>query len=230
MQLSRVLVGDLRGDDRAPVAALRPVTLVAELLHQLAPEQRRALLSEAARRRNLREAVARQRGRDDRERVGRVAAVRRRVGQQRQDLADLVERARPAVREDQRQRVGPDTLLVHEVDVVVLDAVGADRLRELRHAVQVGLLHAPVEAGPPVFAEFLHVGEVGAVLPAAVFDFGGPAGLREAALQVAQVGVGDLDLERLWHGSNLLESGVRCCVRLRVERQAWCAQYRTRAQ
>ena len=100
--------------------------------------------------------------------------------------------------EDEGERVVADAFLMDVVDGVVLDAVGRDLGGELCDSVEVGLLHAPVVAGAPVLAQLLHVGEVGAVLPAGVGDLGGPAGLGETALEVADLGVGDVDLE--WFG------------------------------
>ena len=193
-----MLVGDLGGDDRAPVAALGSVLLVAELFHQRSPEEGRALLAEAAGGRDLGEAVAGDRGGDDGEGVLGVAAVGGGIGQRAEDLDDLVEGAGPAMGEDQREGVGSVALLVDVVDGVVLDAVGRDLGCELGDAVEVGLLDAPIVLGAPVVAEFLHVGEVRAVLPARVGHFGGPAGLRESALEVADLGVGDVNLE--WFG------------------------------
>ena len=77
------------GDERAPVAALGAVARVAESHHELVEHrtnrrQRAALLIRAERQR-----VPGQRGHDDRERVGGVAAVRGRIGQQRDQLEEL---------------------------------------------------------------------------------------------------------------------------------------------
>ena len=60
----------------------------------------------ACRRRLAREAEAGQRRAHDVEGVGGVAAVRGGVGQRFDDLVELDDRTRPAVRDDQRQGVG----------------------------------------------------------------------------------------------------------------------------
>ena len=82
------------------------------------------------------------------------------IGEWTEDPGDLVERAGPAVGEDDREGIGSDALLMDEVDGVVLDAVGRDLGRELGHPVELGLLGGPVEVGAPVLAEFLDVVEV----------------------------------------------------------------------
>ena len=103
---SGVEVGDVRRDDRAPVAALRAVAVVAELGHELdeglrdAPRVPAALACRPGERRS-RAATARRRGR-------RPPRRRRapRVGERADDVEELDDRARPPVHEQQRQRVG----------------------------------------------------------------------------------------------------------------------------
>ena len=93
--------------DRAPVAALRAVAVVAELGHQLSFERAATRrMSQPVLVRRAREPVAGHRRAHDVERVGRVAAVRRRVGERADDVEELDDRARPAVRDEQRERVG----------------------------------------------------------------------------------------------------------------------------
>src|SRR3712207_1595133 len=59
--------------------------------------------------------------RSHRERIGRIAPETRRIGQARDDVEELEDRARPAVRQQQRHRRGPtgrdDTLHMNEVKV-----------------------------------------------------------------------------------------------------------------
>jgi hypothetical protein len=55
------------------------------------------------------------------ERVLWSAAVRRRVGERADDVQHLDDRARPAVRDDERQRVLVRRLDVDEVDVKAVD-------------------------------------------------------------------------------------------------------------
>ncbi len=148
----RVAGADGRGDLGAPVAALGAVAGVAEPAHQLVPGVG-DLLGPPARPAGLAaEAVAGQRRADHVESVRGVAAVRRRIGERPDDLAELDDRARPAVRDDQRQRVLAGRADVQEVDVQAVD-LGA----ELREAVQPGLGRPPVVAVQPVLAQFAGV-------------------------------------------------------------------------
>ena len=114
---------------RAPVAALRPVALVAEPGHQLIPGVGDALDTPARPRWLAAEPVAGQRRADHVEGVGGIAAVRGRVGQRADHLAELHDRAGPAVRQHERQRV-----LVRRADVQEVDVEAVDLGPELREA------------------------------------------------------------------------------------------------
>jgi hypothetical protein len=83
-------------------------------------------------------------------RVCGVAAVSSRVGQLADGLEQLDDRAGPAVRHDQRQRVRVRRLHVDEVDVHPIDFG-----RELRQRVQLRLGLAPVVVRHPVMGELL---------------------------------------------------------------------------
>ena len=83
------------------------------------------------RRRLLRVPVAGHRRDDDVERVLGIAAVGRRVGQRADDVEHLDDRARPAVRDDQRQRVR-----VRRPDMDEVDVEAVDLGQELRERVQ----------------------------------------------------------------------------------------------
>jgi len=133
------------GDAGAPVAPLRPKPPVAEAAHQFGPEVGDAKRMHPSLGRAVGEAIARQRGHDDIERVARVAAVARRVGEQRQDLEHLDERAGPAVGDDQRQRGRACAARVDE-----MDAQPADGGAKVREGVDGPLLRRPVEALVPV--------------------------------------------------------------------------------
>ena len=84
--------------------------------HQPVPEPGDRGAGEAARRRGGGEAEPRQRRHHHGERVRRVAAERARVGQQRDQVQVLAERAGPAVGQQQWQRVGTAARHVHQVD------------------------------------------------------------------------------------------------------------------
>lgn len=85
-----------------------------------------------------------QRRHDESERVGWVAAVRGWVGQQRQELQVLAERAGPAVGQQQRQWVRTLPGRVHQVHKLAVEV----RV-QVGQAVQPGLEPCAVE-GPPV--------------------------------------------------------------------------------
>ena len=93
------------GDDRAPVAALRAVARVAEPPHQRREGVGDAPRAPAARARRLGEAVAGQRRADHVEGVLAAASVRLGVAQRLDHVEELDDRARPAVRDQQRQRI-----------------------------------------------------------------------------------------------------------------------------
>ena len=187
-----VLLPDARGDARAPVAALRAVAVVAEARHQLGPRGARcAATFQPGLRRPVAEAVARQRRAHDVERVGRVAAVRDRIGERADDLVELDDRARPAVGDHERQRVRLRGPHVEEVDAEAVE-LGA----ELRERVEARLGRPPVVLRRPVRAQLLHVRERDALRPV-VDGLGlGPAGASQPLPEVDEILVRDVDAER----------------------------------
>ena len=178
-------------DDAAPVAALRAVAVVAEPLHQLADDRGHLLRAVAAAGGLVGEAVAGNRRRHHVERIGRVPAVVGRIGQQRDDLVELHDRAGPAVRNHQRQGVLVGRSLVDEVDVQPVD-VGL----EVVEAVQQPFLVPPTELVAPVGDQLLEVLAVGAVVPRRVDQVVGQPRPRQAVLQIGQHLVGHVDRER----------------------------------
>lgn len=107
------------------------------------------------------------------------AAVRGRVGERADGPEQLDDRARPAVRHDQRQGV---LVLRPYVDEVDLDAV--DDGRVLRQGVQLRLARAPVVVGRPVAGQLLDRRQLHAL--GAIGDqlSGGPARGRDPAPHV----------------------------------------------
>ena len=85
------------------------------------------------------------------ERVRRARAMRGGVGKRLDDLQLLDDRARPPVRDDQRQRV-----LVLGADVNEMNVQPVDLGHEVRQGVQLRLALAPVVVCPPVAREVLH--------------------------------------------------------------------------
>ena len=93
------------GDGGAHVAALGDVAGVAEAVHQLRPRLRDAAGVPADLGRLAGKAVAGYGRQHEVERILGAAAVRGRVGQRADDLEQLDDRAGPAMRHNQRQRV-----------------------------------------------------------------------------------------------------------------------------
>ena len=132
------------GDECAHVAALGDIAGVAEAVHQLRPGLRDTAGVPAELGRLAREAVARQGRQHQVESVLGGATVRGRVGERADRLDQLDDRARPAVRHDQRQRV---LVLGPHVDEVDLDPV--DLGRELRERVELRLDPRRSRTPPP---------------------------------------------------------------------------------
>jgi hypothetical protein len=170
-QRLRVGLTQTRGDPRAQVSAVGGIPVEAELVpHEPVPylvslERRRE--GQALRR----ECVAGQRGDDDRERVGRVAAVLRRLRETPGEVGELQEGAGPPVGQDDRQGAG---LLAVEPEV--MDGRAADGGRVVRQGVDPRLVGAPVIACGPVLRQAAHLSGVGARFPAIDGPPGGPPG------------------------------------------------------
>jgi hypothetical protein len=179
------------GDGGADVTALGDVAGVAEPVHHLRPRSRGADWVPADLGRLIGEAVAGQRRQHQVERVVSAAAVRGRVGERADDLEHLEDRAGPAVRDDQRQRV-----LVLRLDVDEVDAKPVDLGGELRQRAQLRLARAPVVTGAPVGHQRLDRRQLHALRPIGDGLLAGLACGRDAPLKLGQVFVWHVDLER----------------------------------
>ena len=156
------MMGRLPAADAAtPVAALRTPPLVAKPPHQLAEQLRHSLRVVAALGRLVGKAVAGNRRCDDVEGVGRIAAIRGRIGERPDDLVELHDRTGPAVSNQEREGVLVGRALVDEVDVQTVD-----RREELIELVQRRFLGAPVEFITPVDEQLVQIGALRAVVPA----------------------------------------------------------------
>jgi hypothetical protein len=168
-----------------------PWALVAEPGHQLVPgagDVRRvpAGLGGAAG-----EAVAGDRGDDHVEGVAGLAAVGGRVAERADHLQHLDDRSRPAVGEDDRQRVGVRRHRVDEVDVEAVDlgdevGDGVQPLLDPSHVVVLG----PVADQLGDRLEPHPLGRVGDGLAL------GEAGRGEASAEVVDIGLREVDGER----------------------------------
>ena len=113
------------------------------------------------------------------------------VGEEREDVEVLDERAREAVREDDRQRRRPVSALVHEVDTVAVDQRAV-----VREAVQLSLPLAPVEVVGPGLEEGVQIVAVGSMVPAGPGRVVRPARAPDPVAQVGQNRLVHVDRER----------------------------------
>ena len=204
--------GHGRGDERAPVPALRPVALVAEhvahqRVHDLADRPR--VHPGLARR--LGERIAGKGRGHDVERIAGFAAVPLGMGQHPDDPVELEERARPAVLEEERKGVGVGRALVHEVDP---EAPG--RRGELAEAVEAGFRRPPVVAVRPIGGVALNGPELRPLPPPVPLDLVRPAGARETFAQIRQGLVRYVDPERLGCCRHSCSSRLPAANRLRT--------------
>ena len=147
------------GHARPEVAAVRAVPLISQPAHQGVPQPCGVPGGHPGTRWAFGEAVTGQRRDHDVE--GRaVDAVFVRIGQQRHQRQVLGERARPAVRQDQRDAVAAPRPFVNEMNARAVD-VGA----EVVERVEPALLLAPVELVSPVAEHVAQVREIGALAP-----------------------------------------------------------------
>ena len=132
-----------------------------------------------------------------------LSAVRGRVGEWADGLEQLDDRARPAVRHDQRQRVLVCRLHVDEVDVQPVD-LGL----ELRQRVQSRLAPAPVVFGRPVAGELLRRRQLHTLRPIGDEFLGRPASRIDAAAQFFDLALRNFDSERADPGLRARGRGV----------------------
>src|SRR6266849_5934399 len=121
---------------------------------------------------------------DDVEGVFRASAERRRIGERTDDLRELDERARPAVRDEERQR---PRLLRSPVDEMNVQAIYSRR--ELLEGTEEPFLFAPVESIAPVVDQLPEAANVGAVGPAVALERNGKPCPGETSLQIGEGGV-----------------------------------------
>ncbi len=174
----------------APVAAVCDVARVAEAGHQLHPDLRHALGVVSPLARLVREAVSRHRRDHHVECIGRRRAVRDRIGERADHLGIFLDRAWPAVEQQQRRRARNLRAPMDEMNVEPIDV----RL-ELLEFVQPPLLRAPVVLVAPVGHQALQVFEVGAVVPLRPRDLVSKPRPRQPLLEVRKRVVGHLNLE-----------------------------------
>ena len=182
-----VEAGDHAGHAGADVAAVQAVPAVAEPAHQLGPGASGAAHRPAGRAQRGGEGVPGQGRRDDVEGLARA-----RVDQRLDQVQELGDGTREAVRDQQRLGAGLAGCDVQEVDPPAVD-LG----RELRVLVKPRLLGAPVVLRAPVPGELLQVAQRHTAGPLHAGQLAWPAGISQPVMQVLDVGLGDLDAEGL---------------------------------
>src|SRR5437764_27517 len=110
-------VAEPYADERSGITTARGEPVVPEhVAHQAQPELGRGRDPDARGAQRARERGTRQRRHDDVERVAGIAAEAAWVGQWSDEVLVVPEGPRPAVREEQRHRVGAVAALVDEMD------------------------------------------------------------------------------------------------------------------
>lgn len=181
------------GDHAAPIAALGDIAIVAETLHQHVPRLADAVAVPAFRIRFVAEAEARDRRDYQMECLPGLAAVLGRIDQWIDDVQELDDRSRPAMRHHHRQRVR-----MRRADVQEVNAESIDFGLELRIAVQAGFELAPVIVAAPVVHQFLDLVQLRALRQVGDRLRLRPAGGVEAALQIVQLKGGKGDALSPW--------------------------------
>src|SRR5215831_13882061 len=196
-----------------PAATLRNVARVSKALHELGPGTRDVLDVPARAGRPAGEAVARNRGNDDVERVFGAATMRGRIGERTDDLELLDDRSRPAMRDDHRQRV-----LMAGTDVDEMDVDSVDRRDELGKGVQLRLQLSPVVVLAPVANQLLELPELSALRAVGDGFLVGPARRLNAPAEIDECLLRNVDPKR----SNCVV--FRCCMRVWQQTRSNCGR------
>src|SRR5512147_1543476 len=162
----RVAKPQHRSNERAPITALRCEAFVVEHIgHQLQIEIGDVLSAETPLPWRMRKRVARKGWRDHGEMLS----------EQGYQLVEFEDRARPTVRNQERNRILRSTRLVNEVQIDPADGNG-----ELTEGIEFRFPRAPVEARTPILNQRLHVGEAGARGPGLLRGLVRPPRARKA--------------------------------------------------
>jgi hypothetical protein len=216
-------VAEARSDRGAPIAALRGETSVAErLVHQLGEAVGDLLNAEARLPRFERQAVAGERRRHDGEGVRGIAAKPRRVGEARDQLHELEDRAGPAVQQQQRAR---GWSFAGHMQKMQIDA--AEGRLVLREAVEPRFLGAPIKDAAPVIDELLEIPDIRSVSPRLPRRLVGETRSPEPFAEIGDGLIGNFERERLRlcrHGDLVwLRSETSAYHAAMVDRLTWPA-------
>lgn len=178
----RVVQGKVATDAAAEVTVGCAELLVADDRHQLGPQPRDLDAVACRSARVTRISVPRHVGDHHVESVGRVPAVRSRVGKQRNDFGVAPEGVGPTVAQDERQcRSFARRPGMHEMNVRMTELD-----LEVRECIERRLLRRPVELLDPVIDQFAEITEVGAQRPPGVHRRIRPPRRPQAGPQILQ--------------------------------------------
>jgi hypothetical protein len=140
---------------------------------------------------DTRESVAGHRRNDDVEGILRLPAERGGIGQRADDLQLLDDRPRPAVRDDERQRV-----LLFRANVNEMNVQPVDLRDELWQGAEPGLALAPVVFAGPILRQVLHGLELHALRRVVDRLSFRPAGRLDAPAKICQRLFRSLEMKR----------------------------------
>lgn len=187
-----MLLGHRCRDESAPVTSLRDVLVVFEPLHKNAESLRSSFGIPSGRTGFVREPESGQRWDHNMESVVRRSAVRSRVNQRFDNVEKQQRRTRPTVDEND----GLSRLMVRPgMNVVNAESVYVDL--ELRPFRECSFGFAPVVFRSPVLYDRLHLSEWRPLHEAWFRRPLRPAGCQQAPLQVCQILVARMKVERL---------------------------------
>src|SRR5258708_27864736 len=113
-------LGEAGGDIRPQLSALGCKAVIAKPGNELRPKFSDRMDSHSGIGRLARKAVARERRNYNIKGVARITAASRRIGQQRDDFDHFGKTARPAMRDDQRHRIGANAPLMNEMNAMTI--------------------------------------------------------------------------------------------------------------
>ncbi len=205
-------------DAGAPISALGHITGVAQPLHEHRPRFGDTRQAPSAGRGLVGEAIAGERWHDDVEGVLGSATVGRGIGQRGDDFEEFDDRARPSVRQNDRQRIRVFRRHMQKVNSETVE------LRSiLGNRVHASFKAAHVVAGSPILCERLHIRQRHAFGPVADRLLIRPAGCGKPSAQIVKRAGWNGQAEfrhRLRSGRHHDLRGLRlCCPRVGTSRR-----------
>src|SRR5260370_41485181 len=92
-----------------------------------------------------------------------------------------------------------------------MNSAAVDNCLEVREAIDLALVRAPVVLDPPVIDQFLQVGEVGSILPSSIRHLAGKASVLPPRIQIGEALIGNGDFEWCDSGHRYAPTTVAAC-------------------